>query len=74
LAEKASPATAIVSVPSLSVQSGWQGITGLCRMAQSNCKKLGEGDEMLAAMSIGFMLAIWVIVLWGSSHFNNNIH
>jgi hypothetical protein len=43
-------------------------------MAQSNCKKLGEGDEMLAAMSIGFMLAIWVIVLWGSSHFNNNIH
>lgn len=29
---------------------------------------------MLAAMSIGFMLAIWVIVLWGSSYFNNNIH
>ena len=29
---------------------------------------------MLAAMAIGFMLMIWVIVLWGSSHFNDNIH
>jgi hypothetical protein len=29
---------------------------------------------MLAAMSLGFMLAIWVVVLWGSSHFNGNIH
>jgi hypothetical protein len=29
---------------------------------------------MLAAISIGFMLLIWVVVLWGSSHFNNNIH
>jgi hypothetical protein len=29
---------------------------------------------MLAAMSLGFMLAIWVIVLWGSSYFNGNIH
>ena len=29
---------------------------------------------MLAAMSLGFMLAIWVVVLWGSSYFNANIH
>ncbi len=29
---------------------------------------------MLAALAIGFMLAIWVIVIWGSSRFNHNIH
>lgn len=29
---------------------------------------------MLPLLAIGFMLAIWVVVLWGSSHFNNNIH
>ena len=29
---------------------------------------------MLAVMALGIMLLIWVIVLWGSSYFNNNIH
>lgn len=29
---------------------------------------------MLAALAIGFMFAIWVIVIWGSSHFNHNVH
>jgi hypothetical protein len=29
---------------------------------------------MLAALALVFMFAIWVIVLWGSSHFNANIH
>jgi hypothetical protein len=29
---------------------------------------------MPAVITIGFMLLIWVIVLWGSSYFNNNIH
>jgi hypothetical protein len=28
---------------------------------------------MLAALALGFMLAIWVIVIWGSSHFNHNV-
>jgi hypothetical protein len=25
-------------------------------------------------ITIGFMLLLWVVVLWGSSYFNNNIH
>ena len=29
---------------------------------------------MLAALSIGFMLAIWVVVIWGASYFNQNIN
>jgi hypothetical protein len=29
---------------------------------------------MLAVLALVFMFAIWVIVLWGSSHFNANIH
>jgi hypothetical protein len=28
---------------------------------------------MLAALSLGFMLAIWVIVIWGAIHFNHNV-
>jgi hypothetical protein len=29
---------------------------------------------MLAALTVGFMLAIWVIVIWGAIYFNQNIH
>jgi hypothetical protein len=29
---------------------------------------------MLAALAIGFMLAIWVIVIWGAIRFNQNVH
>jgi hypothetical protein len=29
---------------------------------------------MLAALCIGFMLAIWVIVIWGAVYFNQNVH
>jgi hypothetical protein len=32
-----------------------------------------EDKEMLAALSLGFMLAIWVIVIWGAIHFNHNV-
>ena len=32
-----------------------------------------EDWEMLAALSLGFMLAIWVIVIWGAIHFNHNV-
>jgi hypothetical protein len=28
---------------------------------------------MEAAMTIGFMLAVWVIVLWGATYFNHNV-
>jgi hypothetical protein len=29
---------------------------------------------MLAVLSIGFMLAIWVIVIWGATYFNQNVN
>ena len=29
---------------------------------------------MPAVITIGFLLLIWVVVLWGSSYFNANIH
>jgi hypothetical protein len=29
---------------------------------------------MLAALCIGFMLAIWVVVIWGAAYFNGNVH
>jgi hypothetical protein len=28
---------------------------------------------MLAALSIGFMLAIWVVAIWGAIYFNQNV-
>jgi hypothetical protein len=29
---------------------------------------------MLAALAICFMLAIWVIVIWGAVYFNQNVN
>jgi hypothetical protein len=29
---------------------------------------------MSAALAIGFMLAIWVVVIWGANYFNQNVH
>ena len=29
---------------------------------------------MLAALSVGFMLAIWVVVIWGAIYFNQNVY
>ena len=29
---------------------------------------------MAAALTIGFMLAIWVVVIWGAAYFNQNIN
>jgi hypothetical protein len=29
---------------------------------------------MGAAIAIGFMLAIWVVVIWGAMYFNQNVH
>jgi hypothetical protein len=29
---------------------------------------------MPIVIALGFMLLLWVVVLWGSSYFNNNIH
>jgi hypothetical protein len=28
---------------------------------------------MEAVLPLGFLLAIWVIVIWGSSYFNKNV-
>jgi hypothetical protein len=33
-----------------------------------------EGENaMIALMTIGFLAAVWVIVLWGSNYFNRNM-
>jgi hypothetical protein len=61
-------------VPCLPVQSGWRGTTGVVKWRLIKLKKFDKEDEMLVAMSIGFLLLIWVIVLWGSTYFNHNIH
>jgi hypothetical protein len=29
---------------------------------------------MVALLTIGFMLAIWVVVIWGASYFNKNVN
>ena len=28
---------------------------------------------MEAVIAVGLMVAVWIIVLWGSIHFNNNV-
>lgn len=28
---------------------------------------------MAALMTIGFLVLIWVVVLWGADHFNRNV-
>jgi len=33
-----------------------------------------EGINMLAALSIGFMLMIWIVVIWGAAYFNQNVN
>jgi hypothetical protein len=39
---------------------------------QHPCRR--EGNEMAAVLTIGLMFAIWVIVIWGASYFNQNIN
>ncbi len=29
---------------------------------------------MVALLTIGFMLASWVVVIWGASYFNKNVN
>ena len=29
---------------------------------------------MLAALCVGFMLAIWVVVIWGAAYFNQHVN
>jgi hypothetical protein len=36
--------------------------------------KAGRELQMLAALTIGFMLAIWVVVIWGAAYFNQNVN
>ena len=30
-------------------------------------------DEMEAVIGIAILLAIWIIIIWGSSYFNKNV-
>jgi hypothetical protein len=32
-----------------------------------------EGRAMEIILALAVMLAIWVLVIWGSSYFNNNV-
>jgi hypothetical protein len=45
-------------------------------MSQAVNGKFRQGRElkMLAALAIGFMLAIWVVVIWGAAYFNQNVN
>ena len=29
---------------------------------------------MTAVLAVGFLVATWVVVIWGSSYFNRNVH
>jgi hypothetical protein len=74
LAERAGPATALlVCLPCPFNRDGRE--SSVCvEWRILKLKKLNEEGEMLVAISIGFLLLIWVIVLWGSTYFNHNIH
>ena len=32
-----------------------------------------EEDEMEAVIGVAILLAIWIIIIWGSSYFNKNV-
>ena len=34
----------------------------------------GRELKMLAVLALGFMLAIWVVVIWGAAYFNQNVN
>jgi hypothetical protein len=35
---------------------------------------MGRKNQMPVLITVGFMLLIWAVVLWGSTRFNNNVH
>jgi hypothetical protein len=44
-------------------------------MSQAATEDFRQGGiEMLAVLAIGFMLAIWVVVIWGAAYFNQNVN
>jgi urea transporter len=45
-------------------------------MSQAVNRRFRQGRElqMLAALTLGFMLAIWVVVIWGAAYFNQNVN
>jgi hypothetical protein len=45
----------------------------MCQAANGRFRQ-GRELKMLAALSIGFMLMIWVVVIWGASYFNQNVN
>jgi hypothetical protein len=74
LAEQAGPATPLlVRLPCPFNRDGRESLMCI-EWRLIKLKKFDEEDEMLVATSIGFLLLIWVIVLWGSTYFNHNIH
>jgi hypothetical protein len=44
-------------------------------MSQAATQDFGREElKMLAVLAIGFMLAIWVVVIWGAAYFNQNVN
>jgi hypothetical protein len=55
---------------------GWSARPACRKMSPSREQKFSAGRElkMLAVLAIGFMLAIWVVVIWGAAYFNQNVN
>jgi hypothetical protein len=55
---------------------GWFARQACRKMSQAVNGRFRQGRElkMLAALALGFMLMIWVIVIWGAAYFNQNVN
>ena len=57
------------------VRLGWFARPAWRKMTQAVTEDFRrEGMKMLAVLAIGFMLAIWVVVIWGAAYFNQNVN
>jgi hypothetical protein len=58
------------------VRSGWFSHPAWRNISKAVNRRFRQRRElqMLAALSIGFMLAIWVVVIWGAAYFNQNVN
>ena len=54
---------------------GWFARPAWRKMSQAVTEDFGREElKMLAVLAIGFMLAIWVVVIWGAAYFNQNVN
>jgi hypothetical protein len=66
----------MASVVANSLRLGWFARPACRKMSRAVNGRFRQGRKlkMLAALAIGFMLAIWVVVIWGASYFNQNVN